>query len=87
MNIVVVQKGIPVRSRVSDKKSKRDELVSRKDYEPTLETLRRFAKMNDGKLTSPSGIVRRSSRGKWHTDAHLQAYGLPPATACKGKAK
>ena len=53
------------RTKVLKPGEKRDKLASRPDYKSALETLERFAKMEGGELTKPSGIIRRSTRGQW----------------------
>jgi len=63
------------------------ELASRQDYESALETLKRFAEMVGGKLTQPSGIIRRSSRGQWQTYPVPQIREAPYSSLGRGKAK
>ena len=56
------------------------ELASRKDYQSALENLKRFSEMLGEKLTQPSGIVKRSSRGQWRSHlAQLQEF---PYSSC-----
>ncbi len=63
------------------------ELASRQDYESALETLKRFAEMVGGRLTQPSGIIRRSSRGQWQSHPMVQLHELPYSSLGRGKAK
>ena len=63
------------------------ELASRQDYESALETLRRFAEMVGGKLTQPSGIIRRPSHSQWQTYPVSQICEAPYSSRGHGKAK
>lgn len=63
------------------------ELATRQDYESALEVLKRFAEMVGGKVTQPSGIIRRSSHGQWQSHSVPQLREPPYSTCGRGKAK
>ena len=68
-------------------KKMQEELASRQGYKRALETLERFAEMMGGKLTQPSGIIKRSSRGQWQSHPALQLRESPYSSVGRGKAK
>jgi len=63
------------------------ELASRQDYESAIETLKRFAEMVGGKLTQPSGIIRRPSHGQWQSHSASQLHEPPYSSRGRGRAK
>ncbi len=63
------------------------ELASRKDYQSALENLKRFSETLGEKLTQPSGIVKRSSRGQWRSHPALQLRESPYSSCGRGRAK
>lgn len=63
------------------------ELTSRQGYESALETLKRFAEMVGGRLTQPSGIIRRSTHGQWQSRPLVQLHEPSYSSRGRGKAK